>query len=216
MQIYEWGVDSAENVTENLFQCVLRNLGYPVFWGRYMVMIPRVSEGLTKQEISFIQGKGVKLLLIYNSIQEAKGYNQGYEAASDAALRAQMLGAPQGVPLFANIERFFLIDDEWIQGWTEAIVKSGYRSGFYNDPVTGGFNKAFCNAVKENEKIKTLSILWSAEPELEPGDPQYPPVYSPIAPGCGGNVLVWQYSRTVTSCPVDTDLASWNLVDILW
>jgi hypothetical protein len=158
MQIYEWEIDSAENVTENLFQCVLRNLGYPVFWGRYLIRVPRISEGLTKQEISFIQGKGMKLLLIYNSIQEAKGYGQGYAAANDAVLNAQNLEIPKGVPLFANVERFFQIDDEWINGLTDAIVTSGYISGIYNDPVTGGFNKAFCNAVKENERIKALNI----------------------------------------------------------
>ena len=216
MQIYEWGVDSAENVTENLLQCVVRNLGYPVFWGRYLVRVPRVSEGLTKQEISFIQSKGVKLLLIYNAIQETKGYGQGFAAANDAVLHAQDLEIPKGVPLFANVERFFQIDAEWIHGWTEAMVLSGYRSGIYNDPVAGGFNKAFCNAVKENEMIKTLNILWSAEPELEPSGPQNPPDYMPKTPDCGGNVWAWQYSRRVTSCPVDTDLAVDELVNILW
>lgn len=216
MHVYEWGVDSAENVTESLFQCVVHNLGYPVFWGRYLVRVPRVSEGLTKQEISFVQRKGVKLLLIYNSIQDSIGYSRGYAAANEAVMNAQLLGAPKGVPLFANVERFFQIDAEWIHGWTEAMILSEYRSGIYNDPVTGGFNRAFCNAVKENQKIKTFNILWSAEPELEPSGSQNPPVYDPIAPDCGGNVWAWQYSRRVTSCPVDTNLASSNLIDLLW
>lgn len=216
MQIYEWGVDSAENVTDNLFQCVVHNLGYPVFWGRYLVRVPRVSEGLTKQEILFIHSKGVKLLLIYNSIQSPMGYGRGYAAAIDAVLSAQILGVSKGVPLFANIERSFQIDAEWIQGWTEAIVMSGYRSGIYNDPVTGDFNKAFCAAVRENEKIKALNILWSAEPEMEPSGPRNPLVYSPTAPDCGGNVWAWQYSRRVTSCPVDTDLVSYELYNLLW
>jgi hypothetical protein len=216
MRVFQWGVDSAENVTENLFQCVIRNLGYPVFWGRYLVRVPRVSEGLTKQEVAFIQSKGVKLLLIYNLIQEARGYGQGSAAANDAVLNAQILGAPWGAPIFANIERFFQIDDEWIQGWTEAIALNGYRSGIYNDPVTGGFNRAFCNAVRENDAIRTRNILWSAEPELLPSGPQNPPAYSPIAPNCGGNVWAWQYSRTVASCPIDTNLASSSLVNILW
>ena len=214
--IYEWGVDSAENVTEDLFQCVIRNFGYPKFWGRYLVRVPGFSEGLTKQEISFIRSKGVKLLPVYNSFQEAKGYGQGKKAANSAIYNARKLGIPEGVPLFANIEQFFQIDGEWIRGWTETILKSGYRSGIYNDPASGGFNEAFCNAAQEDEKIRELNILWSAQPELEPSGPQNPPVYQPKTPDCGGNVWVWQYGREVISCPIDTNLANSSLVNILW
>lgn len=216
MLIYEWGIDSAENVTEDLFQCVLRNFGYPEFWGRYLVRVQGISEGLTRQEISFFRSRGVKILPIYNAFQESRGYRQGIAAANNAVVHAQELGVPGGVPIFANVEQFFQIDDEWIQGWTEAIVKSGYRSGFYNDPVTGGFNRAFCNAVRENETIKAVSILWSAEPELVPTGPQNPPDYRPNVPGCGGYVLIWQYGRQAVSCPIDTNLAYRGLVDILW
>lgn len=216
MLIYEWGVDSAEDVTEDLFQCVMRNFGYPRFWGRYLERVPLISEGLTRQEISFIHSKGIKLLPIYNSSREAKGYQQGIAAANNAAFNAQILGIPQGILLFADIEPYFPIDAEWILGWTEAIVINGYKSGIYNDPTTGGFNKAFCNAVKEDENVKLLNILWSAQPVLEPSGPQNPPDYQPKAPACGGNVWVWQYSRDAASCPIDTNLADSNLVNILW
>ncbi len=213
---YEWGVDSAENVTEDLFQCVIRNLGYPEFWGRYLIRVPGISEGLTRQEIAFLQSKCVKLLPIYNSFQEAEGYTQGRLAAERAAFHARELGIPGGVPIFANVERFFQIDGEWIQGWTEAIVTSGYQSGIYNDPMEGGFNRAFCNAVRENEWVKTLTILWSAQPEAAPSGPQNPPSYEPKAPDCGGSVWAWQYSREATPCPIDMNLASSRLVNMLW
>ena len=216
MSIYEWGVDSAEDVTEDLFQCVLFYFGYPRFWGRYLVRVPGVSEGLTKQEISLIHSKGIKILPIYNSIREATGYMQGRAAADTAAYHAKDIGIPKDTPIFANIEQFFRIDEEWIQGWTEAMVAGGYKSGIYNDPVTGDFNKAFCNAVKEDEKVRLLNILWSAEPETEPSGPLYVPEYVPKTPDCGGNVWVWQYSRMVTQCPIDTNLAYRSLVNILW
>ena len=163
-----------------------------------------------------MRSKGVKLLPIYNSFKAAKGYNQGRAAANDAVFHARELGIPNGTPLFANVEQFFNIDDEWIQGWTETIVTSDYRSGIYNDPMTGGFNQAFCNAVKENESVKILNILWSAEPELEPSGPQDTPNYNPKAPDCSGNVWVWQYSRKVTQCPIDTNLAYSSFINILW
>lgn len=216
MSVYEWGIDSAEDVTEDLFQCVLRNFGFPKFWGRYLLRVPGISEGLTKQEITFIRSKGVRLLPIYNSFQAAKGYSQGSAAGNNAVFQARELEIPKGTPLFANVEQFFNIDDEWIHGWTETIVTSGYRSGIYNDPVTGGFSEAFCNAVKENENVKSLNVLWSAEPETEPSGPQNPPVYHPKAPDCGGNVLVWQYSRQVPACPIDTNLAYRGLVNVLF
>jgi hypothetical protein len=213
---YEWGIDSARNVTEDLFQCVIRNFGYPRFWGRYLVRVPRVSEGLTKEEIAFIRGKGIKILPIYNAIQEATGYEKGKAAAENASSQAQILGIPKGVPLFANLEQFFRIDAEWIQGWTKFIAENGYLSGIYNDPVTGSFQEAFCNAAQEDERIKALTILWSAQPELEPSGPGNPPYYMPESPVCGGNVWVWQYSRKVTLCPIDTNLAYSRFVNILW
>lgn len=216
MPVYEWGVDSAQNVTEDLFQCVISNLGYPIFWGRYLVRVSGISEGLTKKEILLIQSEGVKLLPIYNAFQKAEGYIQGRAAADHAIFHARKLGIPEGVPLFANLEKFFRIDKEWIRGWSEGMVIGGYKSGFYNDPVIGGFNEAFCNAVKENEAIRKLTILWSAQPELEPGGPRDAPRYNPKTPACGGNVWVWQYSRRVTQCPVDSNLADSRLVNMLW
>lgn len=216
MEFYEWGVDSAEIVTEDLLQCVLDNFGFPKFWGRYLVRVPGISEGLTEDEISFIHSKGVKILPIYNSFQEAIGYRQGIETANDAVFYARELGIPNGVPLFANVERFFQIDAEWIHGWTEALLVSGYRSGIYNDPVIGNFNKAFCDAINENEWIIKQNILWSAEPELNSSGPQNPPSYIPETPYCGGNVWAWQYSRDDTRCPIDMNLAYWVLVNILW
>lgn len=216
MPIYEWGVDSAENVTEDLFQCVVRNFGYPRFWGRYLLRVAGISEGLTVQEIQLIQSKRIKLLPIYNSFREALSYRQGGEAAVQAVFHAQKLGIPPGVPLFANVERFFQIDAEWIQGWTETIVSIGYKSGIYNDPVTGNFSSAFCNAAKENVNIKTFNILWSAQPELETSGSHNAPLYHPTVPECGGNVWIWQYGRQAVQCPIDTNLAAGWLINELW
>jgi hypothetical protein len=216
MEAYEWGVDSAQHVTEDLFQCVALTFGYPVFWGRYLVRVPRVSEGLTKQEISLIHSKGVRILPIYNDFREARGYLQGAAAANDAVYHAGRLGIPKGILLFANIEKFFPVDAEWIQGWTEGIHASGYYSGIYHDPVTGGFQEAFCNGAKENERVITYTVLWSAQPETEPSGPWNLPSFQPQSPDCGGNVWLWQYSRRITRCPVDFNLAIRGVTNMLW
>lgn len=50
LPIYMCGVDSSTNVTNELYQCVIRNFGYPKFWGRYLTRVPNSSEGLTKEK----------------------------------------------------------------------------------------------------------------------------------------------------------------------
>lgn len=211
-----WGVDSAQNVTEELVECVKRNFGYPKFWGRYLFRVQNFSEGLTREEISFIHSKGIKLLPIYNASREAEGYAEGRAAARDAICKAQSLCIPKGTLLIADIEPFFLVDGPWILGWTEVLYACGYKSGIYNAPLVGNFSQAFCDAVKANKRVKTLTALWSAQPEVDPTGPCNPPRYQPALPTCGGNGCAWQYSRDVPECPVDLDLACPKFVELLW
>lgn len=214
--MYLWGVDSAEAVTEDLYQCVVEQFGHPGFWGRYLLRVPGISEGLTHEELALLRRKRVRLLPIYNSLAEALGIRQGVAAANHATFQARLLGVPAGVPLFANLERFFDIDAAWIRGWTETVQAGGYQSGIYHDPVSGAFELAFCEAVREDPSIKGNTILWSAEPVLAPSGPGNQPEYRPEVPNCGGKVWIWQYSRQTPQCPVDTDLASPRLVQLLW
>lgn len=213
---YEWGVDSARVANEDLLQCVLDNFGFPRYWGRYLLRLPNFSEGLTMEEINFIRGKGIKLLPIYNGFREALGYEQGIFAAIDAAFQAQRLGIPQGIPLFADIEPFFPVNAEWIAGWTEQIYLSGYKSGIYNAPLIGEFSDAFCTAVERNPVIRMLTILWSAQPHVPAGESDEIPAYTPASPDCGGTVGIWQYSRDLPECHIDTNLATSRFVDMLW
>jgi hypothetical protein len=57
---YVWGVDSASPVNNQLYQCVLTNLGKPRFWGRYLSTVPRAADGLTQEEISFLHRQNIK------------------------------------------------------------------------------------------------------------------------------------------------------------
>jgi Domain of unknown function (DUF1906) len=216
MPRYVWGVDSAATVTEDLYQCVRRNFGMPRFWGRYLTTVPNASEGLTKEEISFIRNKGIKVLPIYNAFREATGYSKGRVAATNAVFHARRLGFPKGTVLFANVERFFAVDKDWIQGWVEALYPSGYKPGFYHVPTEGNFNVAFCQAAKENEKVRIQSFLWSAEPNVGGSPPNEAPPYKPETPNCKGNVWLWQYGRDTQQCPIDTNLADERVLASLW
>jgi len=206
MPRYIWGVDSTATVTEKLYSSVRNNLGNPKFWGRYLSAVPGVSEGLTKDEISFIRSKGVKLLSIYNVFTEAMGYANGQTAARNAVFHSRRLGIQENTLLFANVERFDNVDEAWIRGWVETIMLSGYRSGIYHKPVEGDFSRAYCQAVAQNNQIAVQTILWSAEPDSGVSKERNAPKFSPLKPTCKANVWIWQYGRDVESGPIDTNL----------
>jgi hypothetical protein len=211
-----WGVDSAAKVTETLYSCVLSNYGSPKYWGRYLTDVPNVSDGLTKEEISFIRSKGTKVLPIYNVFTEAIGYEKGRIAARNAIFNARRLGIPKDIVLFANVENFFEVNSEWIRGWVESLYPTGYRAGIYHDPVKGDFRTEYCKAVKENNQIAVQTILWSAEPEIGVTKERNAPRYNPATPKCQSNVWLWQYGRDSTICPIDTNLADERVVQYLY
>ncbi|MGO4889781.1 glycoside hydrolase domain-containing protein [Anaerobacillus sp. MEB173] len=206
-----WGIDSAAAANDNLYECVRDNFGHPDFWGRYLNTIPNVSEGLTVNEITFLKGKGIKIMPIYNNFREAIGYRNGSVAARNAIFNARRLGIDEGVFLFANVERFFLVDADWLIGWVETMIPSGYRPGIYNDPNEGPFNEAYCEAIQRNKQVRIQSVLWSAEPEPGVTAKSNPPRYNPTTPNCEANVWAWQYGRDANECPIDTVLMEQRL-----
>jgi Domain of unknown function (DUF1906). len=211
-----WGVDSSQRVVPSLLECVRRNFGTPAFWGRYLTTVQGASEGLTQEEISFLRTNRIRVLPIYNDFSSATGYRQGSVTARNAAFHASRLGFPDGVVLFANVERFFPVDAAWIRGFVETMYGTGYRPGFYHDPVTGGFNAAFCQAAAENNLIRNQSILWSAQPEIGATARGRAPAFHPAKVNCEANVWIWQYGRDAETCPIDTNLAERRLMPLLW
>ncbi|RKL67458.1 hypothetical protein CR203_08865 [Salipaludibacillus neizhouensis] len=210
-----WGVDSAAIADQTLLNCVVTNFGQPDFWGRYLTTVPNVNEGLSKEEITFMRNKGIKLLPIYNNFQEAIGYSTGRVAARNAIFNAQRLGINNDTFIFANVENFFNIDADWLMGWADAFDESSFRPGYYNDPVEGDFNEAFCQAQEQNENVRNQTVLWSAEPEPGVTRKRDIPAYNPESPTCGGNVWAWQYGRDAEICPIDTVLMEAQLFNSL-
>ncbi|MDC3412698.1 DUF1906 domain-containing protein [Aquibacillus sp. 3ASR75-11] len=213
---YVWGVDSAVNVTEDVYNCVLNNFGKPMFWGRYLTTVPNASEGLTQTEIRLLHNSGTKILPIYNKFTKSTGKRQGRVVAQNAVFHAKRLGIPKGTFLFANVEKEFEVDAAWILGYVEALYPSGYKPGFYNDPKTGNFRSAYCKAVSQNKLIAEQAVLWSAEPEPGVTKKAKAPTFRPSKPSCQANVWAWQYGRGATQCPVDTNLIDQRLQNELW
>ena len=211
-----WGVDSAMAVDATLYECVENNFGKPEVWGRYLNTIEGVSYGLSRQEISFLKEKGLKILPVYNNFKEAIGSQAGRTAAQNAIYNANRLGIPEGVFIFANVERFFQVDAAWIISWVKQFQNSSYRPGFYNDPVEGPFNEAYCQAIQENQLVRTQSVLWSAEPEPGVTTKTAYPAFKPKTPDCEANVWAWQFGRDASECPIDTILVQRRLYTELY
>lgn len=211
-----WGVDSAVQVTDELYRCVTRNFGIPKFWGRYLTRVPNVNDGLTKEEIASIHRKGAKVLPIYNAFRQATGYREGTVAASNTIYNLQLLGFPTGTFAFGNIEHFFEVDEAWIRGWVDRFYTSGYRPGLYHDPVRGEFHAAYCQAVANHPRVGDQLVLWSAEPEPGASKEKDAPKYNPAKPNCKANVWLWQYGRDAQDCPIDTNLMDPKLFNNLW
>lgn len=211
-----WGVDSANPVNQELYECVKKQFGMPKYWGRYLTEKQNISIGLTKDEIRFIRSKGIKILPIYNVFTEAIGYEQARIAARNAVFHARRLGIQKNIILIANVEHDFQIDAAWIRGWVETLISSGYRSGIYHDPIKGQFSQAYCQAVQENTEVAVQTILWSGEPEIGTTSERKAPRYNPTSPGCKANVWLWQYGRDAQSCSIDTNLADERILNYLY
>ncbi|NRD80072.1 DUF1906 domain-containing protein [Bacillus sp. BRMEA1] len=210
-----WGVDSSVSVNDEVLNCVQKQFGHPDFWGRYLSTVPGTSEGLTKNEILFLKAKGIKILPIYNNFEQSVGKSNGVVAARNAVYNASRLGIRKGTVIFANIERFFDVDAQWLIGWVETLYTSVYRPGFYFDPIVGDFNGQYCKAINESTLMKNQSILWSAKPEKGISNKRSHPKYAPRGPNCSGNVWAWQYGRDAKVCPIDTNLAEMKLFELM-
>ncbi|MEH7234919.1 glycoside hydrolase domain-containing protein [Bacillus sp. JJ1562] len=216
MPRYVWGVDSAATVDEELYTSVKSKLGNPKFWGRYLSEVPNVSQGLTKVEISFLRNRGIKVLPIYYVFSDETGYEKGQLAARNAVFNARRLGIPNNVALFANIERFFAVDEAWIRGWVETISPTGYRPGIYSDPIEGDFSNAYSEAVRKNNQVAIQTLLWSAEPEPGVTRERNAPIFRPHSPKSKANVWVWQYGRDSKDYHIDTNLADQRTLNYLY
>ncbi|WP_062106270.1 glycoside hydrolase domain-containing protein [Bacillus niameyensis] len=211
-----WGVDSANLTDDKFYSCVVDHFDKPAVWGRYLGDIENVSTALTKDEIKFLHSKDIKILVIYNLITDARGYDHGKDHANEAIKMAEQLGVPEGKAIFADIEPDFQVDAEFIKGWFDEVSKSKYEPGIY-----GVFSEeqklfsVFGAAAEENKDLKNKTILWTAYPQEGITSKEKAPEYKPVAPE-GSFVLGWQYGIDAETCNIDTNLFKGELLNYLW
>ncbi|MGF2615040.1 DUF1906 domain-containing protein [Rossellomorea vietnamensis] len=211
-----WGVDSASSVTSDVYNSVLKRFGKPLFWGRCLTTVQGASEGLSRVEIEFLRSRGTKLLPIYNNFSSATGFRSGMTSAVDAVSSARRMGIPTGVPIFANLEQALDVDAAWLRGWYEGIQSKGYTAGFYHDLSEETFKNSYSAAAKENDKLHSDTILWSAEARSRPSGERNAPAYNPRTPSHSANVWSWKYGGDSETGAIDTNLATKPLFDKLW
>ncbi|MBS4173119.1 glycoside hydrolase domain-containing protein [Bacillus sp. FJAT-49736] len=211
-----WGVDSANKVTEKLYQCVNKNFGKPDIWGRYTKTIKGVSTGLTADEIHFLHDKNVRILLIYNHFNNATTKKAGEQEAKAAIQFAKDIKAPNGTAIFADIEPKYPVDSAFIEGWYEIIHKSDYHPGIYGvfDPDQNVYS-AFNKAAKNNKSIKENTILWSAAPQKGVSKKTDAPKFNPSGPK-DALKYGYQYGIDAKTCNIDTDVFKGEILKYLW
>ncbi|SOC22591.1 uncharacterized protein DUF1906 [Ureibacillus xyleni] len=216
MVTYHWGVDSSQNVTQELYNAVRQKYGKPDYWGRYLTRVEGAAEGLTKDEIQLLHHNGTKLMPIYNDFKRAIGENHAKVVAMNAAYQAKRLGISKGTPIFVNIDRSFEVDSTWIRGYVDYLYNTDYKPGFYYYPSEGKFSEAYCEAVDQDKKVAVQAILWSAEPEIGLTKAKDAPPFKPVMPDCDANVWAWQYGRDAEDLRVDTNLIDPRVLDMLY
>lgn len=211
-----WGVDSASLTTEEMLQCVTGNFGSPAVWGRYLGDKEGVSEGLTPEEVERLHSNDIKVLVIWNHFTDATGYENGQNEARLAIQKAQELGIPEGVAIFADIEPNYPVDSEFIRGWFEVVNQSQYKSGVYGvfDEERDLFN-AYQEAGQSNAELLKNNYVWTAHPNVGITTEANAPGYKPIAPD---NSLIggWQYGLDAQTCNIDTNWFDRNVLDVVW
>src|SRR5699024_4828665 len=119
-EIY-WGVDSAQEANDDLYQCVKDNFGKPKVIGRYLGDVEDVSVGLDQDEVKYLHHHDMKVVVVYNHLSDATGHDQGVEHAEKAIELAKEIDMPEGVVIFGDIEPDFSIDSPFIEGWYKTL-----------------------------------------------------------------------------------------------
>lgn len=211
-EIY-WGVDSASYTTEEMYSCVVDNFGEPAVWGRYLGDREGVSAGLDTEEVNYLHEQGIPILVIYNHVNDATGYDPGVEHGNYAIDMAEELGIPEGVALFLDIEPEYPVDSAFMEGWYDTLIDSPYYPAVYGVFDEGSSLLEAYNAM--DAEIQENTIVWTAYPQEGVTTKDNAPDYHPQGPE-SALVYGWQYGLEADACTIDTNLFTNELMDYLW
>ena len=165
--------------------------------GRYLDQETGFTTGLTKSEVSYIHGQGIKILLIESDHGGDIG-STGTTKANEAIKQAKALGVPIHNALVADVESNSPVNSTFIQDWYTTVTGAGYTAGIYANPLPGssGFNSAFCAS---SSTVIANTVLYSTEPSRTATTKANKPAFAPTSPTCGGKTRAWQYALAGTA-----------------
>ncbi|WP_026909178.1 glycoside hydrolase domain-containing protein [Paucisalibacillus globulus] len=208
-----WGVDSASYTDKEFLGCVVDNYGKPVIWGRYLGEKEDISAGLDSNEVKLLHDNDIKILVIYNHVEDARGNDSGVEHAKQAISMANDLEIPEGVAIFVDIEPNYPVDAAFIEGWYTTLADSNYEPGVY-----GVFSEdsELLNAYNSMEKAPIENtIVWTAHPQKDITTKDDAPEFNPEGPE-NAKTLGWQYAIDGETCNIDTNLFNGNMIEFVW
>ena len=219
-----WGIDTIDNTqTSNDITATQSVLGNPQFVGRYFIWGGGATIG--SAEIAYLHSLSLPILMLDSAGNSTLvGAATGTSEAQDAIRQAASLGVPTGRALFRDVERGYNIDSAYVTAFVNAFQGSGYVPGFYENPLGGQFDTAYCGAVSGSAAISTQSVLFSSEPEQQGGDPSRAamPAWSAAEPPCANTTVAWQYEERglfpagSTAPNVDVDEYLPQYIGLLW
>jgi peptidoglycan hydrolase-like protein with peptidoglycan-binding domain len=205
-----WGFDATDPITSSYLSTLINARGRPDFIGRYIDAISWTP--MQASEAAYIHSQGIHIMVLDSSITtNDTTYSTGVWMANRVIAKAQALGIPAGVAIFSDIENTSSVDAAFIEGWYDTISASGYKPGYYANPLAGSsqFSSAFCTAISSNANIASQSILWPDEPSIGWTTKANAPAFAPAIPYCNGravgNVLAWQYALPGGGLNIDSD-----------
>jgi len=184
-----YGVNSATAANaklsngSDLFSAVMRQNGYPAFWGREL----SGDNKITPEEKIYLQSKNCKVALIFDELTESQvAAKDGSSDAIRAVNAAHDLGVPAtgNVALFANIESDWDVNYNWMISYANTLLDNGYIPGFIgNTDASVNFN--FDNQCSQyvqsmGEIAQDSTVYWATEPKIS-GEPYAWTPYCPTA-----------------------------------
>jgi len=207
-----YGINSTEAANTklpngaDLFTSVMRQSGFPAFWGRSL----SGDNKITKEEGAYLKSKNCKVALIFDELTESQvSSKNGSGDAMRAIDAAQALDVPanQNIALFADIKNDWNVNHDWMVSYANTLLDNGYIPGFIgNTDASANYNFDIqCNKYVQSmqEIARDSTVYWATAPKLgEPGEwtPYCPSTLAPEHISMwrsGGNVTFGDYTATV-------------------
>ena len=221
-----FGVDShipANRILQNnlsLFEWVVRNKEYPVFWIRNIVG----DDALTAEEIDFLHNAACKIAPLYTDDHVKDFETSGQIIAERAIACASNLGIPEGTAIFLNISDSEVVTTAFLKGYASGIINKGYVPGFKaNTDSKYIFDCEFSRGIQVFGELFKNCLIWATAPGITEYNRIttthfiHPDNWRPYTPSGirRKDIAMWQYGKNCHEICDDDDNEVFFNVDLI-